>query len=528
MPHVWPVPRGYRAVPPRYNAAHDVVGRPAAGGRGGDVAVRDMRGVLTFQQLWDAVGRCAGGLARLGIDRGTTYLIRGANCREIYIAFLAGLRLGAVPLLANSLLGIRELGHVVDNGEPALAIVHADAAEAVRELQRSRGGFTAVVTIGFSEAGELPFEALLEGGESAPTADTARDDQAYICYTSGTTGLPKGIVHAHRWIPAHGDFAALHMPLTAADVVMHTSEVSFGWGLGHGFLWPLRNGGSIASFGGRATAERVLAAIERYGVTVLVTVPTLVRAILAMPDAERRDRVGSLRLAYAAGEPLAEPTYRAWVQRFGCELYDAYGASEFQVIVANGPGLPVKPGSMGRPNPGMTIRVLDECLNEVPAGTIGSLAVRADDLGLFLEYRKQPDKWREAHRGGWYDTGDQVFADEDGYFWYVGRQDDLFKSRGYLISPKEVEDAIVGCPGVLEAAVVGRPDPDIGHRIVAFVVMQSGAKVSGALADELRGAVRSLIAPYKVPHAIEFVDSLPKSAVGKLLRRALREEAPVR
>jgi acetyl-CoA synthetase len=528
MPHVWPVPRGYRAVPPRYNAAHDVVGRPAAGGRADDVAVRDTQGTLTFQQLWDAVGCCAAGLARLGIARGTSLLIRSPNCREVYMSFLAGLRLGAVPLLANSLLGIRELTHVVDNGEPPVAIVHADVAEAVRELRRARGWLKAVVTIGGAETGELPFEALLESGKPVETADTGRDDPAYICYTSGTTGLPKGIVHAHRWIPAHGDFAALHMPLTAADLVMHTSEVSFGWGLGHGFLWPLRNGGSIATFGGRATAERVLAAVEQYGVTVLVTVPTLVRAILAMPDAERRYRVGSLRLTYVAGEPLAEPTYRTWVQRFGCELYDAYGASEFQVIVANGPGLPVKPGSMGRPNPGMTIRVLDDCLNEVSAGTIGSLAVRADDPGLFLEYRKQPDRWREAHRGGWYDTGDQVFTDEDGYFWYVGRQDDLFKSRGYLISPKEIEDAIVGCPGVLEAAVVGRPDPEIGHRIIAFVVVQDGVKASSPLADELRRAVRSLIAPYKVPHAIEFVDSLPKSAVGKLLRRVLREGASVR
>jgi acetyl-CoA synthetase len=528
MSHVWPVPRGYRAVPPRYNAAHDVVGRPVAGGRAGDVAVRDGQGTLTFLQLWDAVGRCAAGLARLGVTRGTTFLIRSPNCREVYITFLAGLRLGAVPLLANSLLGVRELAHVIDNGEPAVAIVHADAAEPVRELQRAQRAFRHVVSIGGGEAGELPFDALLEGGDPAPAADTGRDDAAYICYTSGTTGQPKGIVHAHRWIPAHGDFARLHMPLTAEDVVMHTSEMSFGWGLGHGFLWPLRNGGSIAVFSGRATTERVLAAVERYAVTVLVTVPTLVRAILAIPDAERRYRVGSLRLAYAAGEPLAEPTYRAWVQRFGCELYDAYGASEFQVIVANGPGLRVKPGSMGRPNPGMTIRVLDECLNEVPAGTIGSLVVRADDPGLFLEYRKQPEKWREAYRGGWYDTGDQVFYDEDGYVWYVGRQDDLFKSRGYLISPKEIEDAIVEFPEVLEAAVVGQPDPEIGNRIVAFVVVQGNTKASESLAEDIRRGVRNLIAPYKVPHAIEFVESLPKSVVGKLLRRALREGSPGR
>lgn len=513
-------------MPARYNITRDVVERPIAEGRGGDVALRDARGTLTFRELSAAIDGLARGLTTLGILRGITFLVLSPNCREAFLAFLAGVKLGAVPILANSLLGVRDLLHVIQNAEPAVAIVHGDVAGALREIQSNHRPLREVVVIGGAGRGEIDFEALLGDGEPVETADTSKDAPAFINYTSGTTGAPKVIVQAHRWVVGNGDFARLHMPMTSADVVIHTSEFSFGWGLGHGFLWALRNGGSVAIMAGRPNAERVLAAVEQFGGTVLATVPTLIRAILALPNVETRYRLSTLRATYVAGEPLAEPTYREWRRRFPGDLYDVYGASEFQVIVANGPAFPVKPGSMGLPNPGMVIRVLDDALRECGPRQIGTLMVRADDPALFLEYRKQPDKWCEAHREGWYNTRDQVYEDEDGYLWYVGRQDDLFKSRGYLISPKEVEDVILTHPKVVEAAVIARPDPEVGNRIAAFVVLQPGTAGCDALVEEIRQTVRALIAPYKVPHTVNFRESLPKSPVGKVLRRALRDSPP--
>ncbi|MGH7905316.1 MAG: acyl-CoA synthetase [Candidatus Binataceae bacterium] len=410
-------------------------------------------------------GRCVGGLRTLGIKRGDTYLIRTPNCRELVIAFLAGAKLGAVPIMAHSLLGMRELGHILENGEPVAAIVSEQSAAPLRALRGESKRLRTLVIIGEAQADEIPFKDLLTGGETSVTADTASDEPAFIVYTSGTTGLAKGIVHAHRWIISVGHPAQLHMPLSSGDTVMHTSELSFIWGLGHGFLFPLAAGATIALMPGRPAVDTVMAAIAQFGVAVLATVPTLLRAILAAAEPAGGYRIDSLRRVYASGEALGEATYTEWTTRFKAALYEVYGVSEFQVIIANGPAAAVRPGSMGRAHPGVAVAVIDGSLVELGPNQTGSFAIRGDDPGLFLEYRKQEEKWREAHRGPWYDTGDQVYRDEDGYFWYLGRQDDLFKSRGYLISPKEIEEALLGCEGVQEAAIVGEPNTAIGNQI---------------------------------------------------------------
>ncbi len=519
---VFHVPPGYRAIPPRLNMAAEIVDRPIELGWAGRPAIWHAGGMLTRAELRARVDAGARGLRRLGIERGTPYLVRGANAPELVVAFLAGLKLGALPVLVNSLLGPRELAHIVENSDAEVAIAAAEAAAPLRALQREQGAFRHLVISGDAERGEPRLADLADDDTSPlPAVDTRCDEPAFMVYTSGTTGLPKGIVHGHRWVVAVGDLGVLRADYTPDDRVLATGELSFISALGHGLVWPLRAGASAALLQGRAQPETVLATCERLGVTVLFSVPTFYRKVLAMPALERAYPGLRLRYGNSTGEPLGVATYREWKARFGTEVYEYLGVSEFQVLTCHGPAVPIRPGSVGVPFPAVDLRVLDDSLREVPPGEEGYLSLRGDDPGLFLGYRKNVERWRQMFRGGWYQPGDRFRADEDGYLWYVGREDDFFKSRGMSVAPAEIEAALMELAPVLEAAVVPVPDVEIGYAIKAFVVLREGHVAASALAAELRDALRARIAPYKVPRQVEFVEALPHSAQGKVLRRAL-------
>jgi acetyl-CoA synthetase len=235
----------------------------------------------------------------------------------------------------------------------------------------------------------------------------------------------------------------------------------------------------------------------------------------------------------SAGEALPPDTFRQWRERFGITIYDGFGQTEGHIFIANQLNMPIRPGSMGKPLRGYEAAVLDDVGDALPHGTPGHLVIRNEDHpGLALGYRKDPERWSRVNRDGWYYTQDIAYTDEDGYYWYVARSDDLIKSRAYLVSPKEVESALVEHPAVLEAAVVGIPDAALSNKIKAFVTLKSGNEASDHLAGEIRDYVRSVIAPYKVPQELQFISELPKTTNGKLLRRELRaremakQEAP--
>jgi len=521
------VPPGYRCVPPQLNMGAEVVDRPLALGWGTRPALWWDGGMLTRDELRARVDACARGLRRLGLERGTPYLLRGPNSPELVVAFLAGLKLGALPALVNSQLGPRELAHIVANAEAELALVAGGAAEPLRQLQHERGVPRQLVLLdGAPAPGELAF-ASVQDHDTRPlaAAATRADEPALLVYSSGTTGLPKGIVHGHRWVVAVGDLGVLRAAYTPDDRVLATGEFSFISALGHGLLWPLRAGASAALLAGRATPEAVLATCERLGVTVLFSVPTFYRKVLALPDIERQYPRLRLRYGNSTGEPLGVATYREWRARFGWDIYEYYGVSEFQVLTCHGPVVPLRPGSLGVPFPGVELRVLDAGLRPVPPDTAGYLSLRADDPGLFLGYRHDVERWRRLFRGGWFQPGDLVRADAEGYLWYVGREDDFFKSRGMAVAPAEIEAALMELAPVLEAAVVPVPDAAIGNAIEAYVVLRDGYSPTPALAQELRATLRARIAPYKVPRALYFADTLPHSAQGKVLRRALANPA---
>jgi acyl-coenzyme A synthetase/AMP-(fatty) acid ligase len=291
---------------------------------------------------------------------------------------------------------------------------------------------------------------------------------------------------------------------------------------GHAFIFPLYAGSAIALFSERVTPASVLEFFSAARPTILLSVPTFYRTMLASTEFLAAIRNYRFRFMISTGEPLGAAVWTRWQQETGVTIYEIYGVSEYQTILANGPSLPLKPGSIGKPAPGVDVALLDESLNRVGPGVSGVFAIRRSDPGLFLEYYRQPERWRAQHRGDWYFTGDVMQVDEDGYYYYLGRQDDLFKSRGYLISPPEIENVLQRNPAIAEVAIIPRPDERIGNTIVACVVLKPGREADAALTDSLIALAKENLAPWKVPQHIEFVPVLPKSPVGKLVRRLLR------
>ena len=514
----WP---GYRTYPERLNLAQEVLAPPIQRGLGSRPALISDGGATTYETLEGQVNAVAAGLLQLGLKRGDLALIKMSNGMEFAAAFLAAVKLGVIPVLVNSMLSAGELRSVLEQAQPRLVFTEAARWEAVRELRRA-GLFKDVVCAGDAAPGEIPFAALLEHSATGiNTADTAADEPAFIVYTSGTTGKPKGIIHAHRWIVALGDLNRCRLPPQENDVVMATGEWSFISALGHNLLFPLRNGVTGAILSARATPENVLRCIERHRVTVLHSVATVYRRLLAMPNFEREYDLGSLRCAHATGEALREATYNEWKNRVGTELYEHYGVSEYQLVIGQGVRHPVKPGSVGKLLPGVSVAVLDDDFKPVPNGELGQFAISTKDPGLFLGYYKDRERTEAVVRNGWYFTGDLAYQDPEGYFYIAGRRDDCFKSRGIFISPTEIENVLQKHPAVIEAVVVAEPDAEIGNKIRAVVVLADGQTPSSILAQAVREALRSQLAPFKIPHKIEFAKSLPKNAVGKILRTAL-------
>ena len=525
---------GYREYPPKVNMFHSAVERHAASELGNSRAMVWDGGAFTYRELEEEVNRVAAGLAHLGVKRGDMVLLRSRNHPHYCVGALACWKLGAVSVMSNSLLGPEEADYVLVNCEARIALAMEDVAAPLRDFLKAGRLDHLVILDGDAgpAEGELSYEALKGSSDgtaatvaTVDTVDTDALDPAFMCYSSGTTGKPKGILHAHRWVITLGDVIKLHMEFEPGDVMLAPGEFSFMGSIGQGYIAALYSGVTMVAYPERVTPRGILQAIERFKVTKFFSVPTLYRRILSEEGCEDGIDLSNLEFIISSGEHMGSTIPELWAERFDAPIYEVYGVGEVQTCIGNLRAWKQVKGSIGRPLPGFEVALLDEGLERVPVGKPGRFMIHRSDPGFFLTYHKQEEKWRNAFKGDWYDTGDVMIADEDGYLFFQGREDDLFKSRGYFISPQEIENALIKHPRVKEAAVIGVADERYGNRICAYVVPADGAAPSEALGAEVLDFARDHLAPYKIPKTLEFLEEIPKNPVGKILRRALKQES---
>ena len=450
----------------------------------------------------------------LGLKAGERVLLRGGNSPMMIAAWLAVLKAGGVAVTTMPLLRTKELTQIIEKGRVNYALC---AEPLIDELAACRDADTPLKRLLSWNGTDGELEALMERHrERFDAAQTSATDPAILAFTSGTTGPPKACVHFHRDIMAMAETFARHIlaPKTG-DVFCGTPPIAFTFGLGGSVVFPFRFGAATAVFE-KATPSELVKAIGDFGVTTLFTSPTAYRAML--PLLSHHD-ISTLHTCVSAGETLPKATFDSWEQATGLKLIDGIGSTEMIHIFISARPEDTRAGYTGKPIPGYEACLLDDQGNILPPGSEGRLAVRGPTGCRYLDDPRQ----REYVQGGWNITGDIYRQDEDGYFAYVSRADDMIVSSGYNIAGPEVEDAVLSHEAVLECAVVGTPDPERGSVVKAFVVLKDGHTGDDAMRKTLQDWVKSQIAPYKYPRQVEFVSALPKTGTGKVQRFALRQ-----
>ncbi len=518
-------------VPDRFNYTLDVVDR--WGARAPDklalVAVEpdgQTAHRYTFGEIAVRAHRAAHLLASSGVQKGDRVFVQLPRIVEWYEVLLGCFELGAIPMPGTTLLMPKDIAYRIDAADATVAVTDPTGAERV---DAAGVDLRVKLVVGADREGWVRWEHAVTDQPSAPatTDPTAADDPLLIYFTSGTTAYPKMVLHTHAsYGIGHEITARFWHDLGPDDLhwtVSDTGWAKAAWGKLFG-QWRIGAAVFMWNIVGKPDFDRMLSLIGEHGVTSFCAPPTLYRAFVQM-DLDRYDW-SSLRHCTSAGEPLNPEVIEVWRAATGLYPYDGYGQTETVNLVANYPCLPVKPGSMGRPAPGFEIEIVDDDGDVVPRGVEGHIAVRLDPrpVGLFREYWRDEEKNAEVFRNGWYYTGDRATMDDDGYIWFVGRADDVILSAAYRIGPFEVESALIEHPAVAEAAVVGKPDPDRGQIVKAFVVLASGFEPSEELAREIQDHVKAVTAPYKYPREVSFVDELPKTISGKIRRVELREQ----
>lgn len=509
--------------PRLYNAAVDMVDRNVAEGRGDKTAFIDPQERLSYGALAARCNQMANLLATYAVARESRIALLLLDTIDFPVAFWGAIKAGVVPVALNTLLTTEQYAYILaDNRAKALFI----SAPLLPAIQPILGQLPSLKHI-FVSGGDAPpfalsFRAELDlQAKDGKAADTCCDETAFWLYSSGSTGMPKGVRHVHSSLMETARLCGQQcLGMREDDLVYSAAKLFFAYGLGNAMSFPMSVGASAVLVPERPTPELVFHTLKQHQPTFFFGVPTLYAAMLAYPQGTPDKSSQCLRVCVSAGEALPAEVGRAFRARFGVDLYDGVGSTEMlhQYVCNSAAGL--KYGTSGKPVPGYEIRLVDEHGREVGDGEVGEMLVRGNTHSE--GYWNQREKSRATFEGGWTRTGDKYIRDAEGYFTYQGRTDDMFKVSGIWVSPFEVESALVGHAAVMEAAVVPLADGDGLLKPKAFIVLKPGKVAANGLADELKEQVKTQAGPWKYPRWIEFVDALPKTATGKIQRFKLR------
>jgi len=518
-------------VPESYNFAFDVVDR-----WGEDpqklamlwVSERGDEQHLTFRDFTARSNQLANALHSLGIRKGDRILIMLPRVPEWWEAVLGMMKIGVISMPGTTLLTPKDVAYRVQSAEAAAVITDDEGALKVEQVAHECPTLRLKLLLGVEREGWVSYHRVVDSATTSLTREPTRGDEPMMIYfTSGTVGYPKMVLHTHTSYPiGHIVTGKYWLNLKPTDLHWNLSDTGWAKAAYSNLFGPWNMGAAMFTFDGRGRfdARQTLETLERYPISTFCAPPTAYR-LLVLEDLGRY-QLPALRHCIGAGEPLNPEVIEAWQRGTGQTIRDGYGQTETVILVANFPPLPVKAGSMGKPSPGFTVSVVDDAGREVPSGTEGDIAVKITPerpVGMFSEYWRNPEAMANCLRGEWYITGDRAIRDEDGYFWFVGRADDVIISAGYRIGPFEVESALVEHPAVAEAAVVASPDEIRGEVVKAFVILTPGHQPSEQLVEDLQEHVKRVTAPYKYPREIEFSTELPKTISGKIRRVELRQ-----
>ena len=523
-PWVWDIPDRFN-IGVACTDAH--LGTPVAE-RAAVIVDDDAAGVreLTFAELAAATGRFAELLRQLGVPRGARVLIRLPNCLEYAVVFLGAMKRAAVPVPTSVLLTAEEVLYLVRDSGATVMVTDPASWAVMRRALEGVADLTHVLLVG---RGEAPGTGRLRAVDLAPALaaiarwqepePTRAEDPAYLVYTSGTTGYPKGVLHAHRALLGRQPSSTYWFDFRPeGDRVLHSGKFNWTYVLGTGLMDPLHRGHTAIVHEGASDAALWPRLIARHGATTFIGVPTVYRQILEKTRSGRAE-VPTLRHCMCAGEQLSAVVLAGWRARFGLDVHEGLGMTEFSYYLCQTRSRPIRPGSAGFAQPGHDVRLLDpRTWNDVGTDEEGMLCIPRQDPGLMLGYWNQPAETAACFHGEWFLTGDYARRDADGYLWFLGRRDDLIKSFGYRVSPHEVERVLKDHPEVADAGVTGEEIGPGKLLVVAYVTLKPGSVVG---ADQLLAHGRERLASYKAPRIVYLVDELPRTRNGKLLRKAL-------